>query len=311
MAEKATATTINSGTKTNQPTAKAVTLWGLAVNLVLAGGKIAAGVIFSCQTILADGVHSLTDLVSDIAVLASLRWGDMPADDCHPYGHRRVHTLVAMFVGMGLLGAAAMIGYRAIGSLRAGNTERIIGFAPLALAALTIPTKELLFHLTRQVGIKTENPAVIANAWHHRTDAFTSLAAGVGIAGAMFAGAKWQMLDGLTAAVLSAFLLVAAVKMILNACSELIDRAPDAAEVSQLSRTVHLTAGVKGFHAIRVRSLGGKLEMDLHILVDPNLTVEEGHRIASNVRCRITEADSKVQQVIVHVEPDHRPTNNL
>jgi cation diffusion facilitator family transporter len=276
----------------------------MVVNLVLAGAKIAAGVLFSCQAILADGVHSLTDLVSDLAVLASLKWGSRPADMSHPYGHRRVHTLVAMFVGLALLAAAAMIGYRAVASLSSVAAGAIIGPLPLALAGLTVPVKEVLFRITRRTALLARNPAILANAWHHRSDAFTSLVAFAGIAGAMFGGARWHMLDGLTAAVLAAFLLTAAMKIILSACDELTDRAPAKAQVARLGEVIRQTPGVRNFHAIRARELGGKVEMDLHILVDPNLTVEAGHNIASAVRQRILTADNSVQQVIVHIEPD-------
>ncbi len=291
--------------KNSQTSGRSITIWGVVVNIALSGSKIGAGVVFSCQTILADGVHSLTDLVSDIAVLASLKWGDLPPDDSHPYGHRRVHTLVALFVGLGLLSAAGIIGYRAVDSLHLNVKNGIVGFVPLSLAILTIPAKEILFHLTRRVGVRISNPAVIANAWHHRTDAFTSLAAAVGIAGAMFAGPKWQMLDGLTAAVLSAFLLVAAVKMIIISCDELIDKAPAEEQVAMLEMIVCKTAGVRDCHAVRARKLGSKVEMDLHVTVDPSLTVEEGHNIATDVKHRILAADDSVQQVIVHIEPDH------
>ncbi|MDP6417484.1 MAG: cation diffusion facilitator family transporter, partial [Gammaproteobacteria bacterium] len=257
-------------------------------------------------TILADGVHSLTDLVSDIAVLASLKWGDLPPDNTHPYGHRRVHTLVAVFVGMGLLGAAGIIGFRAIASLQDDSQNPIVGFIPLSLAIITIPAKEILFHITRRVGLQTANPAVLANAWHHRTDAFTSLAATVGIAGAMFAGAKWQMLDGLTATVLAAFLLVAAIKMIIRACDELTDKAPEDEQIARLENIVYETPGVRSSHAVRARRLGSKMEMDLHVRVDPTLTVKEGHDIASDAKRRILQADDSVQQVVIHIEPDRR-----
>ena len=292
--------------KLSRVSGRSITIWGFVVNLVLAGAKIAAGAVFSCQTILADGVHSLTDMVSDIVVLASLKWGDLPPDNTHPYGHRRVHTLVAMFVGMGLLGAAGIIGFRAVASLHDDSQNMIVGFIPLSLAIITIPAKEILFHITRRVGLRMANPAVLANAWHHRTDAFTSLAATAGISGAMFAGAKWQMLDGLTAAVLAAFLLVAAIKMILQSCEELIDRAPADEQVAWLENIVSQTQGVRSSHAVRARKLGSKVEMDLHIRVDPNLTVEEGHNIASDAKRRILDADDSVQQVVIHIEPDRR-----
>jgi cation diffusion facilitator family transporter len=167
----------------------------------------------------------------------------------------------------------------------------------------TIPLKEILFRLTRMVGRREHNPAVLANAWHHRTDAMSSLAATAGLAGAMFAGSEWRMLDGITAAVISAFLLVTAGKLILSGAGELVDRAPDAKQTDRIAAVVAETAGVRSFHAFRARRLGGKVEMDLHVQVDPHLTVAQGHDIAGLVRRRILDVDRTVQEVIVHVEP--------
>jgi cation diffusion facilitator family transporter len=281
-----------------------VTLGGMVANLLLSAGKILAGVLFSSKTILADGVHSLTDLVSDIAVLGGLYMGDQPADARHPYGHRRVFTLVAMFIGVGLLVAAGWIGYGAFESLH-HPAEPIRGPWPLVMALLTIPLKEVLFRWTRRAGQTSGNPALLANAWHHRTDVLTSLAAAAGIAGAMLGGSRWMMLDGITAIILSAFLLVESVKMVHEAAQELIDRAPGEGDLASIGEIVQATDGVDSFHGIRGRTLGGKLELDLHIQVDPHMSVEHGHEIASAVRRRISAAHPDVQEVIVHVEPSH------
>lgn len=287
-------------------TPRGVTWLGLASNLVLAGGKITAGVLFGSQAILADGVHSLTDLVSDVAVLLGLRYGNRPADSGHPYGHRRIHTLVALFIGLGLLGLAWEIGYHAVSSLRETHRPAILGPWPLILALATIPIKEFLYRITAAVGKKTDNPAIIANAWHHRTDAMSSIAAAGGIAGAMFLGPSWSILDPMMAAVIAAFLVMASAKLVWSSAGELIDRAPGAKKMSSIANAVLQTPGVRTYHAIRARKLGGKVDMDVHVMVDPNLTVRQGHDIAAEVRRRVQDAESNVQQVIVHVEPDER-----
>lgn len=282
-----------------------VTLWGVVVNLLLAGGKIASGVFFGSQAVLADGVHSLTDLVSDLAVLASLQMGDRPADDCHPYGHRRIHTLVALFVGMALLAAGGGIAYQAVRSMLA-PPEILRGGVPLAMSLLTIPLKEWLFRVTHRVAVQVRNPALEANAWHHRSDAVTSLAASLGLAGAMFLGPGWAFLDGLTAAVLSAFLMVAAFRIIRSSAAELVDRSPAEAQMQRISRIVSDTPGVQHYHAVRARKLGEMVEMDVHVEVDPEMSVQDGHAIASDVRRRIRAEEPDVTEVIVHVEP-HQP----
>ncbi|MCK5113505.1 MAG: cation transporter [Phycisphaerae bacterium] len=291
--------------KPERLTPRRVTFLGLVMNLTLAGAKIAAGFAFSSKTILADGVHSLTDLVTDFAVLIGLKYGDAPPDESHPYGHRRVHTLVALFVGIVLLVTAGWIGLSAIMQLHGHTAKTIDGPIPLILALLTIPAKELLFRLTRRVSRRDGNPALLANAWHHRSDAVTSIVAAVGIAGAMFLGPKWAILDDITAAVLAAFILAAAAKMILTSVLELTDHAPRPELISRIEKIVADTPGVECYHQLRARKLGGQVDMDIHVLVDPNLTVEQGHGVAKAVRVGILNADLSVQQVIVHIEPYH------
>ncbi len=282
---------------------RAVTWLGLAANATLAAGKIAVGLLFGSQAILADGFHSGTDLATDAAVLAGVGASAKPADRCHPYGHRRVATLVAMFVGSMLLVAAGSIAWQAVMSFRRG-VEPVRGPVPLGMALLTVPVKEALFRMTRRVGRRTGDPSIVANAWHHRSDAVSSITAAVGLAVVAIGGAQWQFIDALTALVLSAFLAVAALGILRGAAGELIDRAPAAATLATIERAVEGTEGVRSHHAVRARQLGGKVMMDIHVLVDPELTVREGHDIASAVQRSVREAHPDVVEAVVHVEPD-------
>lgn len=294
-----------AGAESRVLTPRSVTWAGLAANAVLAAAKIAAGFVCRSRAILADGLHSASDLTTDVAVLASLAVASKPADASHPYGHRRVSTMTAMFVGAMLLGAAVWISYDAIVSLQSPHAE-VRGLLPLLLAAASVPIKELLFHLTRFVGRRTSNISLLANAWHHRTDAFTSVAAAAGLAGVAFGGEQWAFLDHLTAIVLAVLLLVVAVRIMVRSGSELVDRAPSAATLSGIEQALAETSGVKAYHAFRARRVGGKVEMDVHVQVDGSLTVAEGHDIAAAVRRRIREADKDVLQVVVHIEPHQR-----
>ncbi|MFP4053279.1 MAG: cation diffusion facilitator family transporter [Phycisphaerae bacterium] len=272
------------------------------VNLSLMLAKVAGGLVFRSQAILADGVHSATDLVTDFAILAGLRFSSQPADGRHPYGHHRISTLVAMFVGILLLGAGGWIGYQAVMSLREGR-EGTDALVPFLLAVGTIPLKEVLFRLTRAVGRSSGDVSVRANAWHHRSDAFTSLAAAVGIGGVLLGGPDWAFLDHVTAVLLSVFLAVAAVRIIHESAGELIDASPDEETLAQMTQIIGDTPGVRDYHAVRARRLGGRIEMDLHVLVDPMLTVEEGHEIATNVKRKLLKSPINVSEVIVHIEP--------
>jgi len=293
-------------------TPRGVSFASAVVDFVLALAKILAGIFCRSQTILADGLHSGSDLVTDLVVLAGLRVSDKPADGSHHYGHRRVGTLIAMSVGLVLASAAAWIAFRAVSGihdyLNVGAPNGISADLPFWLAIASAPAKELMFRWTRHVGRKTSNVSLMANAWHHRGDAMTSVAAAVGLAGVLFGGPGWWFLDPATALVLSAFLVVVAARIVSDSASELIDRAPDAGVLAGIEDVVSSTEGVKSFHGLRARKTGGKVTMDIHIQVDPDLTVRKGHDIASDVRRRIVDSDSDVVEVIVHVEPKDDPS---
>jgi cation diffusion facilitator family transporter len=280
-----------------------VTWFSVAINLILSGGKIVVGVMAPSQALLADGVHSLSDLVSDTAVLAGLRISQKPADVDHPYGHARFETLTALAVGLMLLAAALWIGIQALMSLRVRH-EVATGTLPFWLALLSVPCKEWLFQITRRVGRRTGNLSLIANAWHHRSDAFTSLAAAVGLAGVAFGGPEWGFLDHLTALVLAAFLVLVAIRILWTSGAELTDQASDPHTHAVIANIAASTPGVRGFHALRTRRLGGNIEMGIHIQVDPNLTVHEGHDIAAAVKHRLLNGECNVTTAIIHVEPD-------
>ncbi|MHC4561417.1 MAG: cation diffusion facilitator family transporter [Planctomycetota bacterium] len=285
-----------------------VTWVGLIANASLSSAKIAIGLMVACQTLVVDGLHSASDLVTDAAVLLSMGASNRPADQCHPYGHRRISTLAALFIGAMLALAAVWTGWRAIGTLErlfdeGSGVGRALGFLPFALAVASLGIKELLYRITILVARRTGDLSLRANAWHHRSDAFTSLAATIGLAGATFAGPRWAFLDAGTALVLAAFLLVVGVGIAWKAAAELIDRAPGETATEAVRRAVGETEGVQGFHAFRARQIGGRVAVDVHVQVDPMLTVRRGHDIAAAVKRAVLATDSHVIEVMVHIEP--------
>jgi cation diffusion facilitator family transporter len=288
-------------------TPNGITWASVAINVTLTAAKIVVGVFCRSQALIADGVHSGSDLASDVPVLAALRLANRPADPTHPYGHLRVNTLASLVVGAMLAGAAGMIAYEAIRMLHnvvhRHPVPDINPGWPFWLALASVPMKEALFQVMRHVGRKASNMAVVVNAWHSRADAFAALAAAAGLGGVLLGGPHWRFLDPLTAMVLAAFLVVVSVRIMGQAASELIDRAPAQAVLDNIRRALAETEGVRSFHAFRARQLGGKVEMDVHVQVDPTLTVAAGHDIAREVRRRVKEADGSVVEVIVHVEP--------
>ncbi len=279
-----------------------VTCVGLAINTVLTVGKVVAGLLFGSQAILADGLHSASDLVTDAAVLWGLRVSGRPADHDHHFGHLRAATLAAMFVGAMLLLAAGWIAIQALWTLRERHAH-VQALVPFAWAVASVVLKEWLFRVTRAVGRRVRDPSIEANAWHHRTDAFTSVAAAVGLGGVMAGGPEWAFLDHVTAVGLSVYLGVVAAGILRQSASELMDRAPDPGTMASIKGIVASTPGVRGHHAVRARHLGGRVSMDIHVQVDPDLTVRQGHDIATEVERRIRASSVGVLHVVVHVEP--------
>jgi len=278
-----------------------VTLTGLAINVLLSALKLGAGIVGNSQAVVADAVHSLTDTVTDVAVLVGVRFWSRPPDECHPHGHRRIEFLVTIFIGLLLAAVGLGLVYNALDTLHEPHRSPPGPIAFFA-AILSIFTKELLYRWTISVGLEIRSTALIANAWHHRSDALSSVPAALAVAGAALLPGL-AILDHLGAIVVSIFILQAAWKIVRPSLEQLIDRgAPEEIRrgIEQLARA---TPGVQEVHAIRTRHIGSGIEVDLHVLVDPELTVEEGHEISEEVKRRLIDYVSDVVDVVVHLEP--------
>ncbi len=280
-----------------------VTVAGLVVNVGLAAVKIAVGIVGHSTAIIADGLHSASDLASDLAVLWGIRAARRPADADHHYGHARYESIVTLFVGLLLVAAALYVAIHSIVTLNEPHGAAA-GWTPFWAAVGSVVLKEALFWITRAAGRRTGNRAVLANAWHHRTDSFSSLAAAAGIAGTILGGPRWAFLDHLTAVVLSAFLIVVGVRIVRGALRDLSDRAPSSADQQRMSAAIAGIPGVRSHHAFRARRSGGAVEVDVHILVDPDLTVREGHTVATRVEEELARVCPDKTTVVVHVEPE-------
>jgi len=282
-----------------------VTLFGMAVNIGLTIGKVAVGLLARSSAIIADGLHSGSDLASDLAVLWSIHVAKRPADEDHHYGHARYEAIVTLFVGSLLILAALYVALEAIVTIgRQHGTIR--NWWPFWMAIASIALKEVLYWWTRAVGRRFKNPAVTANAWHHRSDAFSSVAAAAGIAGALLGGPRWAFLDHLTAVVLAAFLVIIGIRIVRESLQKLADRAPSPAAVREMHDIICAIPGVRSFHAFRARQAGAGnlIEMDVHIQVDPTLTVRRSHDIATRVEQGIRTSNPDVSSVVVHIEPE-------
>lgn len=281
-----------------------ITWIGLVLNVLLAAGKIAAGQLGHSRAVFADGVHSISDLVTDLAVLIGVRFWSKPADANHPHGHSRIETLVTLGIGLALAATAAVMAHGALADLRLGRFSKP-GWIAFGAAAASIVIKELLYRATMRTAQTVKSSALVANAWHHRTDALSSIPAAVAVAvGALAPG--WEFVDALGALLVCVFIFKAAYDVGNPALVELMDRAAPPEIVAGIREEAMATPGVRDAHAIRSRYLGSALQIDLHVLVDPELTVREGHDIAHAVKRRLLDSSLDVADVVVHMEPaDH------
>ena len=278
-----------------------ITLVGLLVNLGLAGMKFTAGVLGNSQALVADAVHSLSDLITDFSLLIGVKFWSAPADEHHPHGHGRIEILIAAGIGLFLGGAAIGIAYHGITSIRAPRDETIGGIA-LVAAIVSIVCKELVYQWTIRVGRRIKSQAVIANAYHHRSDAISSLPAAIAVAVATFQP-QLIVLDSVGAIVVSIFILQAAWRIVTPALAQLVDRAaPEEAKI-EIIKIAMKTPGVRCVYAVRTRYIGGGLQVDLRIRVDPELSVRVGHDISEEVSRRLREEGPEVLDVVVHLEP--------
>ena len=287
-----------------ETTIRKVTWVGLLANVLLAGFKFLAGIIGSSQALVADAIHSLTDLTTDIAVIAGSHYWSRPPDESHPYGHRRMETLVTVFIGIVLAAAGIGVGWKAISTLHMKHAATPGWIAVLA-ALIAIICKEAIYRWTAMIGRRVKSAALAANAWHHRSDAISSVPVLIAVAGARVFP-SWSFLDRVGAAVVSILILYSSIKIMWPAISELIDVGAPSETRKRIRRCTLKNEGVLQVHDIRTRYVSASIQVDLHIVVDGSITVREGHDIADNVKqCIVTEIQ-EVIDVIVHVDPPER-----
>ncbi len=278
-----------------------VTWLGMILNFILAAAKLAAGIAGSSQAVVADAVHSLTDCTTDVAIILGSHYWSKPPDSCHPYGHERIETLVTLFIGIVLLIAGIGIGWDALGSLR-GEAKSPPGWIAFLAAALSVVAKEIAYHWTIHAGKKAESTALIANAWHHRLDAASSIPVLIAVGGIILFP-SWTFLDQVGAVIVSLFIIIAAVKIIWPGLKEFVDTAAPG-EVTHIIETLVLeNSAVAQAHKVRTRYTGTGLLVDLHIVVDSKLTVLAGHNIARAVKEKLLSDGPGIKDVIIHVEP--------
>lgn len=283
------------------------TVWvGFWFNAALMILKIVVGYGWHSDALVADGFHSLSDFVTDVAVLLLAGLAYRCADDEHPYGYGKYETVAS-------LGIAVVLGVVGIGIAYAGITSIIAatrgvelprpGMPALIVAFVSIGSKEWLFRYTVAIGKRIDSSSLIANAWHHRSDAISSIATVAGVGAAMFLGDKWRILDPVASCLIAVFIIISAIKLARPSFLELLEVSVDNDVLASIERAVSSTEGVKKFHHLRTRRNGHTYVVDLHIKVDPDITVTQGHDIATAVEQAIRAAIGNDTICSVHVEP--------
>lgn len=288
-------------TESREKKIRSITLWGAICNLILSILKVAAGILGHSQAVLADGVHSFSDLATDAAILVGSRYWSRPADISHPHGHRRIETLVSFGIGAALFTVGIGIGYNAIITLRRGEPV-VPGMIALYAALASIVVKEILYRWTVSVATKVKSPAVIANAWHHRSDALSSIPAAAAVAGAAIMP-ELAFLDPVGGIIVALFIVHAAGRILLPVIRELSESGAPVGIIERIGAITLATDGVRGVHHIRTRYVGSRIAVDLHVTVNDDLTILEAHSIGDDVSRNLREREPEIIDVVAHLEP--------
>ena len=283
-----------------------VTLLGSIGNLVLLSFKFVAGIVAGSAAMVADAVHSLSDFLTDLIVLVFVRIGAKPQDADHDYGHGKYETLATLLVALALVGAA--IGIIVTGSLKIarwlqGETLEMPGMLALWAALLSIAVKEILFRYTLSRGKALNSPAVVANAWHHRSDALSSIGAAIGIGGAILLGERWAVLDPLASIVVGAMLVKVAWDLLKVSTGELTDCSLPEETEREIEDIIHSFPEVSEPHNLRTRRIGNRIAIEAHVRLDGNMSLEDAHEIVSAIEHKLKDRFGKATLVTIHMEP--------
>ena len=284
-----------------------VTLVGSIVNLLLVCVKAVAGVVGHSAAMISDAVHSLSDFITDIVVLIFVRISAQPQDEGHDYGHGKFETLATLLIGLAL--AAAAIGIVVNGATKLahwlqGEPLQTPGRIALWAALISIAVKEILFQYTSIKGRKLQSKALEANAWHHRSDALSSIGAAIGIGGAILLGPRWAVLDPLASIVVGAMLVKVAWDLLGPSFGELTDSSLPAETEQEMLEIIKAVPGVQDPHTLRTRRIGNRIAAEVHIRLDGSQTLKDAHDKATEVESRFKARFGSQSHIIVHMEPN-------
>jgi len=279
---------------------RSVTYLGIAVNIALSIVKLVIGSLAGSLALLADGIHSLSDVATDAAVLLGLRLGSKEPDKSHPYGHGRAETLSAGIIALVLiLVGGAMIYYATMAIARDQVTTPRLGV--LIAAMVSIAAKEWLYRVTQKVAIRSHSSALYANAWHHRSDALSSVAVAIGFISLEFGFGHG---DQVAAIAVGLMIIWVGVRVIGDSMRELTEGAVDPETIEHIEHIINANSSIRQWHKLRTRTVGREVFLDLHILVDPDLNISAAHKISESLETALNEQITRPVNITVHIEPD-------
>ncbi len=279
---------------------RSITLWGVLINVFLMALKLISGILISSSALIADGVHSLSDLATDFVVLVGTHFSSRPPDESHPYGHSRLETVasqliavVLLVLSIGLIWSSGISIYR--------REYNYPGYMILGVAVVSVISKEIIFFMTRKISLLTGSPALYANAWHHRSDSLSSVAVLIGGVASLFG---WGYADRIAAVVVGFMILGVAGKIYYDSLIELSEHSADRESIQKIETVLSEELDISSWHALRTRKFGAELFIDVHLLVDPALSVVESHDVSVRIEGKIKKELSRPSNILVHIEPD-------
>ena len=279
---------------------RSITLWGVFLNVFLTAIKLISGILIRSSALIADGVHSLSDLVTDFVVLVGTHFSSRPPDESHPYGHGKLEAiasqliaLVLFVISIGLIWSAGVSIYR--------HEYKYPGYIVLVVAAVSVISKEKIFFITRKISRITRSTALYANAWHHRSDSLSSIAV---LIGGVVSLLGWGHADQIATIVVGFMIIGVAGKIFFEGFIELSEHSVDKESVQEIEKVLAKEKDISSWHALRTRKLGSELFIDVHVLVDPDLSVLKSHDISMKIEGKIKKELSKPLNILVHIEPD-------
>ena len=283
-----------------------VTILGMFVNIALFAFKLVAGIVGRSGAMVADAVHSASDFATDVVVLFFVRISSKPRDNDHKWGHGKYETLASLIIGVALLAVGVEILVDSAEKIKAVIEGEVLprpGVIAIVAAAVSIVTKEALYQYSVRVGRKTDSPSVVANAWHHRSDALSSIGALLGIGAAYLLGERWRIADPIAAIVVAALIVKVAVDLCRNAIAELLEKSLPADIEEEILSIISATPNVHKPHNLRTRRIGSNIAIEVHIRVEGSMTVYASHDISRDIEQRLRLRFGEYTAVAIHIEP--------